>query len=191
MRLALNGMGVQPFQLIRDRLLRLELNVLVDRHPNIVALNRRDHLLHLLRHVLRIDRDDLIAVLAAQLALVLALQTIKADVFVILVHEARLRIRLLHRVQNILVDVQAVGVLEELHIADRLGGYRILVIMPLVLLHHFQTRILAPVLHEVGDFLCRQAHLDTPWRITIVLPEAQIKGILNLLNCQLLFTGVS
>ncbi|MNI92798.1 hypothetical protein D3C73_1506450 [compost metagenome] len=85
--------------------------------------------------------------------MVLALQAVKPDILVVPVNQPRLRILLRHRVRNVLVNVQTVGILEELHIADGLDSYGILIIMALVLFHHFQTRILVPMLHEIGDFL--------------------------------------
>ncbi|MNV35549.1 hypothetical protein D3C71_1269970 [compost metagenome] len=85
MRFTLYSIGMQPLNLIHNRLLCLHLNVLINSCPDVIAFHRRDYTFDFLCHVLWIDGDFLIAVLSPKLSLILQLQAVKSDKFVVLV----------------------------------------------------------------------------------------------------------
>lgn len=88
MGLTLDSMSMQPADLIGDCLLCFHLDGLVNSRPDVIPFNGRYNLFDLFGHILRINRDDLIAVFAAQLALVLQLKPVKADKFIIFIAQA-------------------------------------------------------------------------------------------------------
>ncbi|MNC45808.1 hypothetical protein D3C75_947940 [compost metagenome] len=98
---------MQPADLIRNGLLGFQLYVFVDRGPNVVSFDRRHDFFNLFSHILRIDRNDLIAVFAAELALILQFKPVKSDKFIIFIAQTGIGIYLLHSRLNILINIQA------------------------------------------------------------------------------------
>ncbi|MNY56057.1 hypothetical protein D3C86_1920950 [compost metagenome] len=86
MKFPQHRMGVQPADLIHNRLLGLHLYVLVDRHPDVVPLDRRYGLNNFLGHILRIYGNGLVAVFPAQLPLVLLFEAIRTCKFFLFIH---------------------------------------------------------------------------------------------------------
>ncbi|MNW56576.1 hypothetical protein D3C74_343030 [compost metagenome] len=78
-------MGVQPADLLHNRLLGLHLYVLVDRHPDVVPLDRRHRFYDFFGHILRIYGKGLVAVFPAQLPLVLLFEAISTYIFILFI----------------------------------------------------------------------------------------------------------
>ncbi|MNN14214.1 hypothetical protein D3C81_1272710 [compost metagenome] len=98
---------MQPANLLGNSVFGLLLNILVNGRPQVIPFHRRNDLFDLFSHVLRVDRDHLIAILPAQLSLILQLQTIEADKFIILVCQSRVVVDLFHCILNIFINIEA------------------------------------------------------------------------------------
>ncbi|MNJ61335.1 hypothetical protein D3C77_571180 [compost metagenome] len=83
---------VQPFELVGDRLLGGQLHPFVNRRMQIVALLRCRQFRNTARHISRVDRHAFIPVFAAQFMLVLHLQSIEADKFLLGIFQPRILI---------------------------------------------------------------------------------------------------